>query len=191
MSDASRVPSTTRRRLVQALVALPGFAALALWQQRGRGLDFMRTPPATRSLVKDYPTPAYLPRGYEFAKAQKGRSLGFRPHPENQLTLWALNDRRERLMVVVAPAQDGMHLYSRKQGTPRVLSVRTNRGESIRAEYFDGRAKYIKEGDRFEWDSTGEHAMVADWRGYKVAVVGHRNWGIDRTELIRVIASLS
>jgi hypothetical protein len=151
----------------------------------------LRTAPATRVLVENYPTPSYLPRGYEFAKAQTGRALGFLPKPENQLTLWATNERRQRLMIVIAPDADNLRLYSRKHALPRVLSIETVAGEAIPADYYDGRERYVREGDRLDWETSGEHALVLRSRGHIVAIVGDRRWGVDRMELIRVAASLA
>lgn len=145
------------------------------------------------------PIPHYVPEGYSLVGEYRGEPDGFRTG-DSEIKLAYLNPKVTRklifgpLFVFVSPMTDNF-FGGTENHTPELLKLQIG-DETVQAKYFDGCWRQAPNGEtilpngtRVTWNTRNLNSLVFPFDGYMIGIVGSKQGGVGRAELIKMASS--
>lgn len=195
-SNDRQIPSAAgmgRRRFISWLgAAAGGIAAMGRISSRPMGTTII-------------PMPHYIPEGYSLIGEYRGDGDGFGTG-ESEIKIAYLNPEvfKKRifgpLLVIVSPMTSNPFQYA-ESGTPAIspelLTLRIGGEVTVECRYYNGHWKSTPDGERTlpngirgTWDTSNLNCLVFPFDGFMIGIVGSKQGGVGRTELIRIASSI-
>jgi hypothetical protein len=190
--SVSNKASIGRRRFIAWLgAAAAGIAAVGHLSSRTMGTTVI-------------PIPHYIPEGYSLVGEYRGEPDGFRTG-DSEIKLAYLNPKVTRklifgpLFVFVSPMTSNS-LWWAESGTPAItpeqVTLRIAGAVTVEGQYYNGCWKPTPDGDRTLpngtrgiWNTNSLNSLVFPFDGYMIGIVGSKQGGVGRTELIKMASS--
>jgi hypothetical protein len=205
--DSSSLAGIALRKLIYCLTVIAVSATTAgpinlMAQVNDRIPRHAPMPPELQAeAVPAVPTPQYVPPGYVFNGAYRGEPDGFRTG-KSEIKFAYLNLKVFRshiwapLFVFVSPMTDNF-FGGTEDHAPELLRLRIG-VVTVEARYFDGCWKPTPDGERIlangkraTWDASNLNSLVFPFDGYMIGIVGSKQGGVGRGELIKIAKSLT
>jgi hypothetical protein len=190
--DVAGTVRMARRRFIGWLGAAGGVAALGDISSRTMG-------------TTEIPIPHYIPEGYFLLGEYRGVLDGFRTG-ESEIKLAYMSIKVNRrgifgpLFIFVSPMTSNPFWYG-ESGTPAITPelVRLRIGGEVTVEgrYYNGSWKPTPDGERTlpnghrgTWDTSNLNSLVFPFDGFMIGILGSKQAGLGRTELIKIASSM-